>query len=79
MRPPTTTQDTKKMNRSPSILCKQHGLKSFSQVSELTGIDLSTLKRWHKDKEKLFDIVILGCVKKAGQLEEVQNQNEVEE
>lgn len=42
---------------------KDAGLKSLAQVSELTGVTRSTLYDWFETKPKLFEIVILGCVK----------------
>lgn len=47
---------------TPSKQAKSAGLKSLTQVSELTGVGLSTLNNWHKDKPKLFKIVLYGCV-----------------
>ena len=40
---------------------KELGLKSLTQVSELTGQSLQTLINWHKNKPKLFKVVLLGC------------------
>ena len=40
---------------------KKLGLKSLTQVSELTGQSLQTLINWHKNKPELFDVVLLGC------------------
>ena len=47
---------------TPSQQAKAEGLKSLSQVSELTGQSLQTLSNWAKDKPELFKIVLLGCV-----------------
>lgn len=47
---------------SPSRQAKAAGLKNLSQVSELTGVSLQTLTNWHKNKPKLFNIVLLGCL-----------------
>lgn len=49
-------------------LAKQHGLKSLTQVSELTGQSNQTLINWHKNKPQLFEIVLLGCNQKQVQL-----------
>ena len=41
---------------------KELGLKSLTQVSELTGQSLQTLTNWFNDKPELFKVVLLGCV-----------------
>ncbi len=41
---------------------KSAGLKSLAVVSELSGVSRQTLDNWYKNKRKLFDIVILGCL-----------------
>jgi hypothetical protein len=46
---------------TPSEKAKAVGLKSLTQVSELTGTSLQTLINWERDKPKLFDIVLIGC------------------
>lgn len=48
---------------TPSQQAKAAGLKSLSQVAEMTGQSLQTLTNWHKNKHSLFRIVLLGCVK----------------
>lgn len=40
---------------------KELGLKSLTQVSELTAQSPQTLINWFNDKPKLFNIVLLGC------------------
>ena len=40
---------------------KELGLKSLTQVSELTGQSLQTLTNWFNDKPELFEVVLLGC------------------
>ena len=40
---------------------KELGLKSLTQVSELTGQSLQTLTNWFHDKPELFNVVLLGC------------------
>ena len=47
---------------TPSQQAKSVGLKSLTQVSELTGVRLSTLYNWHEHKPALFHIVLLGCL-----------------
>ena len=49
---------------TPAQTIKHHGLKSLTQVSELTGQSAQTLINWHKHKPQLFKIVILGCIAK---------------
>ncbi len=44
---------------------KELGLKSLTQVSELTGQSLQTLTNWFNDKPELFEVVLLGCVAKG--------------
>ena len=41
---------------------KELGLKSLTQVGELTGQSLQTLTNWFNDKPLLFNVVLLGCV-----------------
>ena len=41
---------------------KKNGLKSLSQVAEVTGVPRNTLDSWHKNKPELFETVVLGCV-----------------
>jgi hypothetical protein len=45
---------------------KALGLKSLTQVSELTGQSLQTLTNWFNDKPELFEVVLLGCAAKLG-------------
>jgi len=47
---------------SPAEQAKAKGLKSLSQVSEITGVSLQTLSNWAKDKPKLFEVVLIGAV-----------------
>jgi hypothetical protein len=47
---------------SPSRQAKAAGLKNLTQVSELTGTSLNTLTNWHRDKPKLFAVVLSGCL-----------------
>jgi len=47
---------------TPSKQAKAAGLKSLSQVTEITGVSLQTLSNWHKHKPALFKAVIAGCV-----------------
>ena len=40
---------------TPSKTAKELGCKSLAQVSQLTGIPVSTLKDWHKQKPETFN------------------------
>jgi hypothetical protein len=51
---------------TPSKKAKELGLKSLTQVSELTGQSLQTLTNWFNDKPELFEVVLLGCAAKLG-------------
>ena len=51
-----------KMKQTPSQQCKLAGLSGLAEVSNLTGVSVQTLINWHKDKPKLFEVVINGCV-----------------
>ena len=42
---------------------KAAGLKSLTELSEITGVSLQTLTNWSKNKPKLFNIVLKGAVK----------------
>lgn len=52
---------------TPSQQAKEAGLKSLSQVSDLTGVSLQTLTNWHRDKPALFKTVILGVKHRVGE------------
>lgn len=45
----------------PSQQAKREGLKSLSQVAQMTGQSLQTLGNWAKNKPELFRIVLKGC------------------
>lgn len=47
---------------TPSQQAKEAGLKSLSQVSEMTGQSRQTLVNWHNNKPELFAVVLAGCV-----------------
>ena len=51
---------------TPSKQAKGLGLKSLTQVSELTGQSLQTLTNWFNDKPELYEVVLLGCAAKLG-------------
>ena len=46
---------------TPAQQAKSVGLKSLTQVSQITGVSLNTLTNWHRDKPQLFKIVLIGC------------------
>ena len=39
---------------------KRMGLKSLTEVAQHTDTSLNTLINWHKNKPKLFNVVLLG-------------------
>jgi len=41
---------------------KQAGLKSLSELSEITGTSPQTLINWYNNKPKLFAVVVAGSV-----------------
>ncbi len=41
---------------------KALGLISLTQVSGMTGVSLNTLINWHRNKHRLFNIVLIGCL-----------------
>ena len=47
---------------TPAEQAKAAGLKSLTQVSQITGQSLNTLTNWHRDKPDLYRIVLLGCL-----------------
>lgn len=48
---------------------KAEGLKNLSVVSKLTGQSVQTLNNWFNNKQKLFEIVLLGCRAKLNKSE----------
>ncbi len=51
----------------PSEKCKEAGLKSLAELSDMTMVSVQTLNNWSKDKPALFDIVLAGAVVKKGE------------
>ena len=47
---------------SPSEQCKAAGLKSLAQLVAITGVSEQTLINWHRNKPRLFEVVIAGAV-----------------
>lgn len=46
----------------PSEACKAAGLKSLAELSRVTGESVQTLNNWHKNKPRLFEILVAGAV-----------------
>lgn len=44
--------------------CKAAGIRSLVELSEMVRKPPQTLRNWHRDSPELFEIVIIGCVKK---------------
>ena len=42
---------------------KAAGMKSLAHMAELTGEPAEKLRRWHRDRPRLFSIVLFGCQK----------------
>lgn len=66
-------------NMTPSEQCKQAGLKSLDEVSKLSGQSVQTLINWHKNKPKLFMLLILGCIVEKTNQHEEKNSNKLKE
>ena len=45
----------------PSEQCKAAGLKSLVQLSKITGESQQTLINWHRNKPRLFAVVVAGA------------------
>jgi len=58
----TPTEQKTKMTASKKA--KKLGLKSLTQVGELTKQSPQTLINWFNDKPELFEVVLLGCLAK---------------
>jgi hypothetical protein len=43
---------------------KNLGLKNLNQMAEMTEQSTQTLNNWFNNKNKLFEIVLTGCIKK---------------
>ena len=43
---------------------KNLGLKNLNQMAEMTEQSTQTLNNWFNNKNKLFEIVLAGCIKK---------------
>jgi hypothetical protein len=54
---------------SASSEVKDAGLKSLTQVIDLTGVPRSTLEDWADNRPRLFKIIIGGCLQVVAALE----------
>lgn len=46
---------------TPSEQCKAAGLKSLAELSRISEVSIQTLINWHRDKPKLFAVVVAGA------------------
>lgn len=46
----------------PSEKCKAEGLKSLTELSEITGESVQTLNNWYKHKPNVFDAVLMWAI-----------------
>lgn len=53
---------------TPSQQAKSVGLDSLAQMSRISGVAVSTLKDWHKHKQQLFKVLLIGCVVEKGNI-----------
>jgi len=49
-------------NITPSKAAKGYGLKTLTEITNITGTPVRTLWDWHREKPKLFKAVCLGCI-----------------
>lgn len=47
---------------TPSEQCKAAGLNSLAQLSRISGVSVQTLINWHRNKPRLFAVVVAGAV-----------------
>lgn len=47
---------------TPSQSCKAAGLDSLKELSEISGVPVSTLSDWSRNKERLFFLILLAVV-----------------
>lgn len=47
---------------TPSVQCKEAGIKSLAELAKISGVSVQTLINWHKDKPALFETVVAGAV-----------------
>jgi hypothetical protein len=46
---------------TPSQQCKAAGLKSLAELVKISEVSEQTLINWHRDKPKLFKLVLAGA------------------
>lgn len=68
--------DRVKKHLSPSEQAKKAGLKSFAEVMSLTSMSRSTLESWQRNRPKLFEVILAGCVVKKNELEQAKGNRE---
>lgn len=59
---------------TPSQQAKAAGLKSLAAVSDISGVSVQTLINWHRDKPKLFGLVLAGC---AAEMEIIRERMDI--
>jgi hypothetical protein len=47
---------------TPSQQCKSAGLKSLAELVKISEVSEQTLINWHRDKPKVFKLVLAGAV-----------------
>ena len=47
---------------TPAATAKTYGVKSLKLLSEVSGYNMDTLRRMHRDKPYRFKLLCLGCV-----------------
>lgn len=55
---------SKYKSQSASKKAKEGGLASLREMSEITGVPVTTLNDWSKTRQKTFNILIFGSMKK---------------
>lgn len=57
----------------PSEKVKAAGLKSLAELSEKSGESVQTLNNWHKNKPRVFELLLKGAVaeKFANSIEQI--------
>jgi len=56
---------------------KELGMKSLTEVTELTGRKPSTLASWYAFQPEFFDIVVMGCKLKRDNLKLMGGRNDI--
>ena len=46
---------------TPSQQCKAAGLKSLAELVRISEVSAQTLINWHKNKPRLFSVVVAGA------------------